>query len=115
MRRFEVLKELAFSESQTAFIDSLRQQMESGRKLSERQLAAIDRIIVQNAAQIEQFDQIKQDLGLAAGAEDMQPDTESPLLLEMLRHVTTWQEPVTRGKMTFDDHVTSPAGGAVWA
>ena len=105
MRRFEVLKALAFSESQTAFIDSLRQQMESGRKLSERQLAAIDRIIVQNAAQIEQFDQIKQELGLVAGAEEMQPDTESPLLLEMLRHVTTWQEPVTRGKMTFDDHV----------
>ena len=104
-RRFEVLKDLAFSESQAEFIDSLRQQVESGIKLTGRQLAAIDRIIVQNAAQIEQFDQVKDELGLIVGEDELQPDTESPLLLEMLRHVTAWQEPVTRGKRTFDDHV----------
>ncbi len=42
---------------------------------------------------------------MIVGEDELQPDTESPLLLEMLRHVTTWQEPVTRGKRTFDDHV----------
>lgn len=104
-RRFAVLKDLAFSESQAEFIDSLRQQAESGMKLTGRQLAAIDRIIVQNAAQIEDFDKVKDELGLIVGEDELQPDTESPLLLEMLRHVTTWQEPVTRGKRTFDDHV----------
>jgi DNA topoisomerase-1 len=103
MRRFAVLQGLEFSESQAAFIDSLRQQVESGRKLSERQLAAIDRIIVQNAAQIEHFEQVKQDLNLSAAAAESQPDNESPLLLDMLRQVTAWQEPVSRGKMTFDD------------
>ncbi|HRT28470.1 MAG TPA: type I DNA topoisomerase [Kiritimatiellia bacterium] len=104
-RRFEVLKDLAFSESQAEFVDSLRQQAESGRRLTGRQFAAIDRIIVQNAAQIEDFDTIKDELGLIVGEDELQPDTESPLLLEMLRRVTTWQEPVTRGKRTFDDHV----------
>ena len=105
MRRFEVLKKLQFSESQTTFIESLRQQAESGRKLSERQFAALDRIIVQNAAQIEDFDKVKQELNLTTNEADAAPDTESPQLLALLKQVTTWQEPVTRGKMTFDDHV----------
>jgi DNA topoisomerase-1 len=104
MRRFAVLKGLAFSESQAAFIESLRQQVESGRKLSERQLAAIDQIIVQNAAQIENFDQVKATLNLAVEATEIQPDNESPHLLDMLRQVIAWQEPVARGKMIFDDH-----------
>ncbi|MDR2849359.1 MAG: type I DNA topoisomerase [Verrucomicrobiota bacterium] len=103
LRRFAVLQGLKFSENQTAFIESLRQQMESGRKLSERQIAAIDKIIVQNAAQIENFEDVKQSLNLAA--EEAQPDNESPLLLQLLRQVTTWQEAVTRGKMVFDDKV----------
>ena len=102
-RRFDVLKSVRLSETQTAFIESLSQQSESGRKLSEKQLAAIDRIIAQNASQIENFDEVKQALQLTVTEVDQPPDTESPLLLEMLRQVTQWQEPVKRGKMTFDD------------
>jgi DNA topoisomerase-1 len=103
LRRFEVLKRLRLSEAQVTFTDSLRQQAESGRKLSEKQTAAIDRIIVQNAAQLPDFEAVKQTLGLTITESDQQPDTESPLLMEMLRQVTQWQEPVKRGKMTFDD------------
>jgi len=104
MRRFEVLKKLQFSESQTTFIGSLRQQAESGRKLSERQLAALDRIIAQNAAQIENFDAVKQELKLTSDESESAPDNESPFLLAMLKQVMVWQEPVKRGKMTFDVH-----------
>lgn len=102
-RRFEVLDKLQFSENQAAFIASLRQQSESGRKLSDRQIGALDRIISQNAAQIEDFDSVKQALGLVADEAESAPDLESPILLEMLGHVTQWQAPVKRGKMTFDD------------
>ncbi len=102
-RRFDVLKSVRLSETQTAFIESLSQQSESGRKLSEKQLAAIDRIISQNSSQIENFDEVKQALQLTVTEVDQPPDNESPLLLEMLRQVTQWQEPVKRGKMTFDD------------
>lgn len=104
MRRFEILQNLHFSDNQNAFISSLQQQASSGRKLSERQIAALDRIIVQNAPQIENFESIRQSLNLKADERELAPDTESPLLLDMLRQVTAWQEPVTRGKMTFDDH-----------
>jgi DNA topoisomerase-1 len=105
MRRFDILKEVRLSESQEAFVGSLRQQAESGRKLSEKQLAAIDRIITQNAIQIKNFEEIKQSLQLSVSDAEQQPDNESPVLMEMLGQVTQWQEPVTRGKMTFDDKV----------
>jgi len=103
MRRFDALGHVRLSEMQTGFVASLRQQAESGRKLSERQVAALDRIIVQNAAQFENFDEVRQTLQLKAEEVEQPPDTESPVLLEMLGQVTQWQEPVTRGKMTFDD------------
>ena len=105
LRRFEVLQRVQLSENQEAFIASLRQQSESGRKLSEKQLAAIDRIIAQNAAQMEDFEEVKKTLNLTASEADLPPDNESPVLMEMLGKVTQWQEPVTRGKMTFDDKV----------
>ena len=104
MRRFKVLQGLQFSENQAAFIESLKQQAESGRKLSERQLAAIDRIIVQNAAQIKDFETVKQELNLTVDEAEMAPDHESPQLIALLGQVTVWQDPVSRGKMTFDDH-----------
>jgi len=102
-RRFDVLKSVKLSETQAAFVGSLQQQAESGRRLSPKQLAALDRIIGQNSAQIENFDEIKQTLQLALTETDQQPDSESPVLMEMMRNVTQWQEPVKRGKMTFDD------------
>jgi DNA topoisomerase-1 len=103
MRRFAVLKNVPMSESQNSFIESLRQQAESGRKLSEKQLSAIDRIIVQHKASIEGFDKIRQELNLSEVAADMPPDNESPILVQMLDQVKEWQPPVVRGKMTFDD------------
>ena len=102
-RRFEVLAGMNLSETQEPFVASLRQQADSGRKLSERQLAALDRIIVQNAPQIENFDEVKNALGLSADAPEMAPDHESPEFLALLQNVGQWQEPVKRGKRVFDD------------
>ena len=101
--RFEALGMIALSESQTTFVASLRDQSVHGRKLSPRQVSALDRIIVQNAAQFEDFEAVRQKLGLVHDKPSHEPDHESPVLLEMLGQVTAWQEPVTRGKRTFDD------------
>ena len=103
MRRFAVLSAVELSERQLKFVDSLKHQAESGRKLSEKQLAAIDRMIIQNAAQIENFEEAKASLGLTLDESELPQDLESPVLLEMLGQVATWQEPVQRGKITFDD------------
>lgn len=105
MRRFAVLKNVPLTESQNAFIESLKMQVGNCRRLSERQLAAVDRIIVQHAAMIEDYERVRGELGLAAAGEvsDLPPDSESPLLLEMLGQVKEWQPAVARGKMVFDD------------
>ncbi len=102
-RRFEVVAGMNLSETQAAFVASLKQQAERGSKLSARQIAALDRIIVQNAAQIENFEAVKKDLGLSVDAAETAPDYESPELLELLGQVGQWQEPVKRGKRVFDD------------
>ncbi len=103
MMRFQLLEKVELSESQRGFVDSLRSQVVHGRKLSEKQVAAIERIIVQNASQFENFDAVREQLGFSAEQSKPEPDTESPLLLEMLGQVATWQEPVTRGKKVFND------------
>jgi len=102
--RFGVLDGVKLSESQASFVNSLRTQAERGRKLSEKQIAALERIIAQNASQIENFETVRDRLGLSVDAQTLEPDHESPVLLNLLSHVSTWQEPVKRGKMVFDDH-----------
>ena len=103
MTRFQVLEQVELSESQAGFVASLRSQVVNGRKLSDKQVAALERIIVQNASQFANFDAVREQLGLSAEQSKTEVDTESPVLLEMLGQVTTWQEPVTRGKMVFND------------
>ena len=103
MTRFQLLDQVELSESQADFVASLRSQVVNGRKLSDKQVAALERIIVQNASQFENFETVREQLGLSAEQSKPELDTESPVLLEMLGQVTTWQEPVTRGKMVFND------------
>jgi len=101
--RFEALDKLHLSASQETFVVSLREQVAQGRKLSPRQVAALDRIIAQNAVQIKDFETLRTRLGLANEDPRAEPDNESPLLLEMLSHVKVWFEPVKFGKRTFND------------
>lgn len=103
LRRFEILSPVKLAEQQGEFVASLQQQLESGRRLSEKQLAALDRIIIQNSPQIENFDSVRQELNIAKDEVREQQDHESPQLLKLLDTVIEWQEPVTRGKQTFDD------------
>ncbi len=102
-RRFEVLDDIDLSDSQGVFVASLRQHVDLGRKLSAKQIAAMDRIIIQNASQIEDFDKVKKTLGLSDDVSETTPDNESPELLALLQNVSQWQEPVKRGKRVFDD------------
>ena len=103
MERFEILDALQMTESQGEFFDSLKQQVTSGRKLSEKQVIALDRMLVQYSAKIDNFEELREKLELKVTDSGLPQDNESPLLMEMLGQVETWNEPVKRGKMTFDD------------
>ncbi len=81
------------------FLGSLREQVEGGRRLSDNQVRYLDRLVTKYASQIPDFEQHSKTLGLEAEEEDL----ESGPLLELLAHVTTFNEPTTRGKKTWDD------------
>ena len=83
-----------------AFIQSLREQAESGRRLSEKQEAYLDRLVQKYAARIDDFEKRAEEAGLS---NDIEEDHESGPLLELLDQVKTFKEPTVRGKRTWDD------------
>jgi len=103
LQRFDIIDKLELTESQGEFFASLKQQVASGRKLSEKQVIAIDRMLMQYSAKIENFEELRETLDLKVTESGLPQDNESPVLMEMLGQVKTWSEPVSRGKMTFDD------------
>jgi len=84
------------------FIGSLKQQMESGRRLSDRQVGALDTLLVKYAGQIDNFEQVKKDIGLAVKAPSENAE-EIEKLLGLCKSIETWNPPVKRGKREFND------------
>jgi len=84
------------------FSASLRGQVQEGRRLTENQTRYLDRLLVKYRDQIPDFDRVSEDLGLQEenGGEK---DVQSGPLLELMRQVKTWKEPVKRGRRTWDD------------
>jgi DNA topoisomerase-1 len=101
--KFETLRSLDMSEEQRRFVTSLEQQTITGRRLSEAQARALDRVLVAHARQIPDFEQVCAKLGITAEPEALEPDNESPILLEALGQVKEWREATKRGKRVFDD------------
>ena len=84
------------------FCESLRQQVQNGRRLSERQVAALDSVVTKYSEQIQDFDQIKESLQMAAKP-DPADAGQTGELLDLLKNVQTWNPPVLRGKREFND------------
>ncbi len=108
LEKFEVLVDVEFEAPRKVgkktyddreFADSLREQVEGGKRLSDNQVRYLNRLVSKYAAQIADYDQKAE----AWGMDKEEEDTESPPLLEMLEHVTEFNEPTTKGKKTWDD------------
>lgn len=111
IRALELLSKVQFVEARQVgkknyddgkFCASLRTQVEGGRILSERQLAALGTILAKYSAQIPDFEAVRSSLNLAekpAAADAGQCGA----LLEMMKPVQTWNPPVKRGKREFND------------
>jgi DNA topoisomerase-1 len=84
------------------FCESLRQQVQNGKRLSERQLAALDSVLTKYAEQIPDFDTIKEGLNLTAKPNAADAG-QTGALLDLLKNVQTWNPPVLRGKREFND------------
>ena len=82
------------------FVESLREQALSGRELSARQQAHLDRLIMKYADQLGGKEAISARFGLALAHVDEQAISE---LLSALAGVKEWKPPVVRGRMTWND------------
>lgn len=102
LRKLQVASGLNIPESSLKFVASLQKWADGGRELTPSQMRSLNRLIHQHARQIENYDVVKQELGL--GEEPQQEeDHVSGDLIAGMRGVQTWKEPVKRGKMTFSD------------
>lgn len=101
VRRLQALAGIELDPSARKFVDSLQQRVDGGRSLTEAQNGVLVNILVTHAASIPGFDDRKAEWGLENFVR--KDDNESGPLLEALKSVTTWREPVKRGKRVFDD------------
>lgn len=107
--KLKMLEEIAFEPprqvgkknfSDADFAGSLRDQVESGKRLTDNQVRYLDRLVIKYAAQIDDFEKRAAAAGLSA---ELEEDHESGPLLALLEHVQEYREPVTRGKRTWND------------
>ena len=110
-KKIELLETLDFDEPRKVgkrtyddgkFINSLKEQVQSGKRLSDRQVGALDTLLVKYAKQIDNFEQVQKDLGLEVKdpAENAEEITK---LIELCNTIETWNPPVKRGKREFND------------
>lgn len=102
LKKLQVLMGLDLDESAKKFVESLHSQASTGRRLSDRQVNALNRIVMSHAAQIENFESLKGTLEMGE-SEQQQADPECGQILRALSSVETWKSPVTRGRRVFDD------------
>ena len=101
--KLAVLESVELNEGGKKFVDSLREQVQRGRRLSVAQVHALDRIVISRAAQIPDFEAIKGRLGIAESTEAAEKDETSGGFLNAMQQVTQWKPAVKRGNRVFDD------------
>lgn len=84
-----------------AFCESLRQQVESGKRLSLNQVKYLDRLVQKYADQIPDFEKWSEEWGVRK-EEAVDPKEIQPLL-DQLAQVKEWKPPVKRGKREWSD------------
>lgn len=110
LRKLELLEKVDFHEPRKvgrrvfddrAFVESLRKQVLSGRRLTEKQIHHLDRIVARYASQIPGLANMAEELKIEHPAQAQ--DQESGPLLALLENVKQWKPAVQRGKRTWDD------------
>lgn len=86
------------------FFESLKQQFESGKNLSDKQRRALGRMAVKYKSKVANFDDISEWLDVKQdGADAERNNAEVKELLEELGKVQEWAEPVKKGRRVYDD------------
>ena len=87
----------------SAFLDSLKEQATAGKKLSDNQQNALKKMLAKYQKQIPNYDDLAAQLGLPTLAENAAQNKEISALLAVFDDITEWNEPVKKGRFTYDD------------
>ena len=87
------------------FLNSLREQVDRGKVLSEKQFAILARSIGENSGALPDAEQVRARLApyVPGGFEVAPVDPAVPELLQMADKIATWKEPARRGRRVYDD------------
>ncbi len=87
------------------FLNSLREQVDRGRLLSQKQFQILARSVGENAGALDDADAVRGRLApyVPEGFSIAPVDPAVPDLLRILESVTVWKEPVRRGRRTYND------------
>ena len=87
------------------FLNSLREQVDRGRLLSQKQFQILARSVCENSGALEDADDVRRRLApyVPGGFEVAPVDPAVPDLLKLLETVTEWKEPVRRGRRMYND------------
>jgi len=87
------------------FYTSLCQQIESGRKLSDPQLNALKKLIVKYKKFVKNFETAAEKFELSSEGVEITPEQKLLIqgVLDLGKTISKWNEPVKRGKRTYDD------------
>lgn len=110
-RKVALLEEIDFDEpvkrgrrtyDDGKFVQSLKQQVQGGKRLSERQVSALDALLIKYAKQIPDFEEVKKQFGLSV-KDDSELADEIGRLMALCKSIETWNPPVKRGNREFND------------
>ena len=87
------------------FFDSLKEQSESGHVLSERQIAALAKLMVRYSESIPDCEPLLKELGVEAAVPQADAGAQEDVdrILKALSEVRTWAEPEKKGRRVYDD------------
>lgn len=88
------------------FLNSLREQVDRGKVLSEKQFSILARSIGENSGALPDAEQVRARLApyVPGGFEVAPVDPAVPELLQMVEKIADWKEPARRGRRVYDDH-----------
>ena len=101
----EPVKRGRFTYDDKKFYTSLKQQAETGKRLSEKQLGALSRNVVKYKEHISNSEEVLKliEAGTGISAEPVEKDPEVQKMVDFLAKVTEWAEPVKKGRRVYDD------------
>ncbi len=84
------------------FVHSIEDQIKLDKRLSDKQIAFLDKLLIKYSKQIDNFENIKLELNISQKSQSETDPTLAPLF-NMMEQITLWNDPVVRGKREFND------------